>query len=177
MPQSKAASQLPTVGESSDKTAHLLAVDVGLQTGLALFAASAHLVWYRSQHLADPARLKKLVGGLLRESPRPNHLFLEGGGRLADIWKREAGPLGIVVHEVQAEDWRRRLFYPRQRGRRSLAKQEADKLARQVITACGGRQPTSLRHDAAEAILTGLYGLLALGWIEDWPPASPPFSF
>lgn len=46
------------------------------------------------------------------------------------------------------------------------------KLARQVITACGGKKPTRLRHDAAEAILIGFYGLLELGWIENWPDGS-----
>lgn len=176
MAPSRIASDPQAVQAGSDKSERLLAVDVGLQTGLAMFAEPAHLLWYRSQHLADPIKLKKLIRGLLREPPRPNHLFLEGGGRLADLWQREAQHLGIVVHEVQAEDWRRRLFYARQRGRRALAKQEADKLARQVITACGGKQPTSLRHDAAEAILTGFYGLLKLGWIDGWPDGSRLFS-
>lgn len=162
------------MNEDIKSPAHLLAVDVGLQTGLAMFAEPDRLVWYRSHHLAGPAALRKLIGGLLRRPPQPTHLFLEGGGRLAELWKREAGPLGIEVHQVQAEDWRRRLFYARQRGRRSLAKQEADKLARQVITACGGKRPTSLRHDAAEAILTGFYGLLELGWVDAWPDGSKP---
>ena len=150
----------------------LLAVDVGLRTGLAMFAEPAQLLWYRSQHLGDPAKLKKMVGRLLREPPRPTHLYLEGGSRLAEIWKREAGSLAIAVHQVQAEAWRQRLFYMRQQGRRALVKHEAGKLARQVITACGGKKPTSLRHDAAEAILTGFFGLLELGWIDSWPDGS-----
>jgi hypothetical protein len=42
-------------------------------------------------------------------------------------------------------------------------------LARRVIAWSEARRPTSLRHDAAEAILTGLWGVLEVGWLDSLP--------
>lgn len=148
---------------------HLLAVDVGLHTGLALFSDQARLLWYRSHHFSSPAKLKKVIGKLLREPPRPSHLLLEGGGPLADLWLAEADKLNISARQIHAQQWRERLFYARQHRSGSQAKREADNLARQVIEQFGSKKPTALRHDTAEAILIGLYGLLQLGWLENWP--------
>lgn len=149
---------------------HLLAVDIGLHTGLALFSSEGELLWYRSHHLPSPAKLKKLIASLLRQPPRPTLLYLEGGGYLAEIWLKEAERLGLQVHQIQAEHWRRRLFYRRQHSTRSQAKKEADSAAREVIRILGKKNPTSLRHDAAEAVLIGLFGLLEQQWLVDWPP-------
>jgi len=149
---------------------HLLAVDVGLHTGLALFSEDARLLWYRSHHISTPAKLKKVIGKLLRETPRPTHLLLEGGGPLAEMWLDEASKLAISSRQIHAQQWRERLFYARQHRSGSQAKKQADGLARQVIEQLGEKKPTSLRHDTAEAILVGLYGLLTLGWLDQWPP-------
>lgn len=151
------------------KGSYLLAVDVGLHTGLALFSENNRLLWYRSHHFSSPAKLKKVIGKLLREEPRPTHLFLEGGGPLADLWIIEAEKLAIKTKQIHALQWREKLFYARQHRSGSQAKREADGLARQVIEQLGGKKPTSLRHDTAEAILIGLYGLLQLKWLEGWP--------
>jgi hypothetical protein len=148
---------------------YLLAVDVGLHTGLALYDDGSHLLWYRSHHLPTPAKLKKMVASLLRQPPRPTHIYLEGSGPLADIWSREASKLNLSVTQVVAETWRSRLLLARQQTSGLLAKQEADFLARRVIVERGGKKPTQLRHDTAEAILVGLYALLDLGWLECWP--------
>lgn len=151
-------------------TAHLLAVDVGLHTGLALYSEDARLLWYRSHHIASPAKLKRVIGKLLRDEPRPTHLLLEGGGPLAELWLREAEKLAIQAKQIHAQQWREQLFFARQHRSGSQAKRQADGLARQVIEILGGRKPTSLRHDTAEAVLVGLYGLLQLGWLKQWPP-------
>ncbi|MBC8076709.1 MAG: hypothetical protein H7Y32_11595, partial [Chloroflexales bacterium] len=42
--------------------------------------------------------------------------------------------------------------------------------ARRVIAWAGAPRPTSLRHDAAEAILIGLWGALEVGWLPALPP-------
>jgi hypothetical protein len=154
----------------SNKHHHLLAVDVGLHTGLALFSEEAQLLWYRSHHFSAPAKLKKVIGKLLRDDPRPTHLLLEGGGPLAELWLMEADKLALTAEQIHAQQWRERLFYARQHRSGAQAKREADNLARQVIEKLGAKKPTSLRHDTAEAILIGLYGLLMLGWLRQWPP-------
>ena len=112
-------------------TQHLLAVDVGLHIGLALFSEERRLLWYRS-HVSSPAKLKKVIGKLLREDPRPNYLYLEGGGPLADIWLREAEKLSIAAVQIHAQQWRERLFYARQHRSGTQAKKDADGVARQV---------------------------------------------
>ena len=74
---------------------YLLAVDIGLHTGLAFFSSDQKLLWYRSHHLPTAAKLKIMIGKLLRQNPRPDYLYLEGGGLLADLWIKEAARLGI----------------------------------------------------------------------------------
>lgn len=149
--------------------AHLLAVDVGLHTGLAFFSEDARLLWYRSHHISSPAKLKRVIGKLLRETPRPTHLYLEGSGPLADSWLCEAEKLSIETVQIHAQQWRERLFYARQHRSGAQAKRVAGEIARQVIERLGDKKPTSLRHDTAEAIMVGLYGLLQLGWLNSWP--------
>ncbi len=149
---------------------HLLAVDTGLRTGLALYCHDSRLLWYRSHHLADQQKLKRLIAGLLRSAPLPTHIYLEGGGPLAELWQREALKLERVFVQLHADQWRQRLLYNRQHPNGRVAKQQALKVAREVIDLLSHKKPTGLRHDTAEAILIGLYGLLDLGWLANWPP-------
>ena len=65
--------------------ATLLAVDLGLRTGLALYGPTGRLRWYRSQHFASRASLRRGVHGLLDAEPDVGLLVLEGGGPIADI--------------------------------------------------------------------------------------------
>ncbi len=150
--------------------ASLLAVDLGLRTGLALYGPDARLVWYRSQHFATRASLRRGVHGLLDACPDVAHLVLEGGGPIADIWGRDAERRSISVRRIAAEDWRARFFDPGDRRGRERSKLSADVMARRIIEWSGAPRPVALRHDAAEAILVGLWGVLDLGWLERLPP-------
>jgi hypothetical protein len=152
----------------------LLAVDLGLKTGLVLYGEDGRLRWYRSRNFGTAARLRRAVHGLFDEVPDLAWLVLEGGGPLADIWEHEAQRRQIAVLRIGAEDWRRRLLYPRQQRDTRRAKQSAISLARRVIEWSDAPRPTSLRHDTAEAILVGLYGVLAIGWLETLPPEIRP---
>ena len=147
----------------------LLAVDLGLKSGLALYGANGRLKWYRSKNFGTAARLKRGVHRVLTELPDLTHLIVEGGGPLAEIWLRAAVRRDVTVLQVSAEVWRRRLLYPREQRRGLQAKQKADLMARQVIAWSEARRPTSLRHDAAEAILIGLWAVLELGWLAELP--------
>jgi hypothetical protein len=99
-----------------------------------------------------------------------SHLVIEGGGALASIWADQAEDRHVEVRHVTAEDWRGVFLYPREQRSGEQAKRVADELARRVIEWSGARRPTSLRHDAAEAILIGLWGVLELGWLSALPP-------
>lgn len=147
----------------------LLAVDLGIRTGLALFGPEGRLRWYRSQNFGTAARLRRGVHGVLANMPQLAWLVLEGGGPLADIWRREAQRHGIPTQQISAEVWRRQFLYPREQRSGMHAKENADTLARRVIAWSQARRPVSLRDDAAEAILIGLWGVLAAGWLPALP--------
>ncbi|GMV40974.1 MAG: hypothetical protein AMXMBFR64_26900 [Myxococcales bacterium] len=147
-----------------------LAVDLGLRTGLALYGGDGRLIWYRSQHFGSAATLRRGVLAVVRGLPALAWLVAEGDRALAEIWGREAKRQGATVHVIGAEVWRRRLLHAREQRAGEDAKRAADRLARRVIAWSGAPSPTSLRHDAAEAILIGLWGVLEAGWLERLPP-------
>jgi hypothetical protein len=103
--------------------------------------------------------------------PRVAHLIVEGGGPPADAWVREAERLGAAVERIAAETWRADLLYPRQQRSGPVAKATAGVLARRVIAWSELPRPPRLRHDAAEAILIGLWGVGHVGWLNE-PPAT-----
>ncbi|HYE59042.1 MAG TPA: hypothetical protein VD948_11080, partial [Rhodothermales bacterium] len=80
----------------------LLAVDLGLSTGLAAFGRDGKLRWCRSHHYATRATLKRAVFSVLDGLPEGEALALEGGGPLALPWQREAARRGLIVLTVQA---------------------------------------------------------------------------
>jgi hypothetical protein len=95
------------------------------------------------------------VPQILDSYPSLESLVLEGGGDLALPWEREARRRGLAYREVSGETWRKGLIVPSLRRTGKDAKAAADGLARGVIERSGAKRPTSLRHDAAEAILVG----------------------
>jgi hypothetical protein len=149
----------------------LLAVDLGLKSGLALYGANGRLRWYRSHNFGSAARLRRAVRRILDDLPGVTDVVLEGGGHLADIWNSEAQRRTIIVRQIAAETWRQQLLYPRQQRSGSSAKQHAKHLARRVIEWSQAPRPTALRDDTAEAILVGLWGALELGWLTHLPGA------
>lgn len=147
----------------------LLAVDLGLRTGLARYGRDGRLAWYRSHNLGSQARLKRAAHGILAKEQGLEALALEGGGALADLWTREGEKRGLTVLTIQAGQWRAPFLLPREQTSGAQAKRFAGELARKVIDWSGAPRPTSLRHDAAEAILTGLWAVLHLGWLPELP--------
>ncbi len=149
----------------------LLAIDVGLRTGLALYEHSGRLLWYRSRNFGNRTRLRAAVRQLLHDLRDIEWLILEGGGPIADIWIHEAERRAIGIRCIAAEQWRADLLYPRSRRNGTDAKEAAGSVARRVIEWSAAARPTSLRHDAAEAILIGLWGMVDVGWLRSLPPA------
>lgn len=147
----------------------LLAVDLGLKTGLALFADTGKLIWYRSHNFGTAERLRRGVPGILEGIPDLAALVIEGGGNLATVWEKEAERRGIVFFRIDAGDWRQMFLYSREQRSGPEAKKHAGELARKVIAWAEASRPTSLRHDAAEAIMIGLWGLLRMGWLAALP--------
>lgn len=147
----------------------LLAVDLGLRTGLALYNSDGRLVWYRSKNFGTKGSLRRGVGTILDEIADLTYLVIEGGGSLAEIWEREAARRHLTTQLIHAPVWREQLLLPRQQQNAAKAKYYADQLARRVIEWSQISRPTALRHDAAEAILIGLWGVLHIGWLTQLP--------
>ena len=148
------------LGERTD--GHLLAVDLGLRCGLALFRLDdGILVSYRSTHFPSRAALKRAIRGILEEAAPVGAVILEGDAGLAELWRREAAkrPECPLVRVVAAHDWRPQTLLQRHQRNGRDAKRFAEQKAREIITASGARKPTSLRHDAAEAICLGAWAL------------------
>lgn len=148
---------------------NLLAIDLGLRTGLALFGEDGRLRWYRSTNFGSRTRLKRGIHAVLAEVYDLAWVVGEGDRKLFEHWSREALRRGAEARLVSPETWRARLLYARERRHARDAKEAADALARQVIEWSDAPRPTSLRHDAAEAILIGLWGVLEAGWLDALP--------
>jgi hypothetical protein len=147
----------------------LLAVDVGLRTGLALYGRDGRLRWYRSHNFGTTDRLRRAVRGLLDSLPELVWLVLEGGGPLAAVWQREAARRRIAVRQISAEVWRQPFLHPRQQRTGAHAKANAVEMARRVVIWSEAPRPTAMRDDTAEAILIGLWGALGVGWLTHLP--------
>ena len=149
--------------------ASLLAVDVGVRTGLACWDDMPRLRWYRSHNFGAASRLKRAIPGILDQVGDLSRLVLEGGGPLADAWAHEGERRGLQVVRTSAEEWRAIFLLPREQRTGTKAKETAGRLARVAIVWGGGPRPTSLTHDAAEAVLLGVWGVLGAGWVREVP--------
>ena len=110
--------------------------------------------------------MKKAAWGVLRDVDGLAWVVAEGDRNLADVWEKTGAKFSAEFLLTHADEWREELLYKRQRRSGSLAKDAADELARAVIAWSGADRPTSLRHDAAEAILIGLWGVTQAGWLS-----------
>ncbi|MEW5851284.1 MAG: hypothetical protein AB2A00_21025 [Myxococcota bacterium] len=156
--------------ETPARAPSLLAVDLGMRSGLAVYGDDGKLLSYRSQNFGTPARLRRAVPQVLSALPTVRWLFMEGDRNLAAIWEKTAEKRGITCRTVGAETWRAMLLLSREQRSGPLAKQSADKVARQVIAWSDAPRPTSLNDDVAEAILLGLWGARELGWLPGDAP-------
>lgn len=148
---------------------YLLAVDLGLHSGLALYQQDGPLQWHRSHNFGNRSRMRRGVYTILNEIPALHYLVMEGSGPYATIWRKEAERRDLHVIQVSAEAWRPDLLLERQQRSGSIAKQTADRLARAVIAWSALPGPATLDHNAAEAILIGLWAMLKIGWLSENP--------
>ena len=158
----------------SDPHARLVAVDLGVRTGIAVFGGDGRLVSVGSRNLGSRGRLRQVATALRRELERVDALVLEGDRSLAPAWRGVFEPRGTEVVLVEAERWRRALLHPRERRDARTAKASAQGLADIAVSALSAHPVGRLRHDAAEAVLIGVWGLRELGWIDAWPDGLDP---
>lgn len=154
------------LGEKS----RFVGVDLGLATAFAVYDRDGRLSGVRSRRFQSKDALRAAAGAILDEIPHVHSVILEGGGDLAESWQRAAAHRGIHLRIVQAHEWRRVFLYERERRDGAQAKAHAVKLAAQVVEWSAAKGVTAqLGHDAAEAILVGLFGVVEAGWLKDPP--------
>ena len=153
----------------ADVHARLVAVDLGVRTGIAVFGGDGRLVSVASRNLGRRGRVRQVATAMRRELDRVDALVLEGDRSLAPAWRQAFAPRGTQVVLVEAERWRQELLHPRERRDGRTAKAAARELADVAVRELSGRTVTPLRHDAAEAVLIGVWGLRQLGWLDAWP--------
>jgi hypothetical protein len=143
----------------------LLAVDIGVRTGLARIGRTGQVLWSRSHNLGSVARLKRAVHGILAQETGLSWLVLEGGGRLAEIWEHAGRARGLEVVAVHAQQWREAMLLPRDCRSGRQAKAVARRLAHAELTRMGRPPRTPLGSDVAEAVLLGLWAVRHLGLV------------
>jgi hypothetical protein len=154
------------LGEKS----RFLAVDLGLATGIAVYGRDGRLESVRARRFQSKDALRAASAAILDEIPHVHSLIVEGGGELADAWERAAVHRGIHFRAVHASAWRSMFLYERESRDGAMAKESAVKLAAQVIAWSEARGVSAdVGHDAAEAILVGLYGVVQAGWLREVP--------
>jgi hypothetical protein len=168
--KSAEALRAPPVRVLGEKS-KFVGVDLGLATGIAVFNRDGRLEAVRSRHFQSRDALRSAAGSILDEIPQVHSVIAEGGGELAEVWQRAAAHRGIHLRVVHAHEWRSRLYYPREHRSGPEAKAHALKMAAQVVEWSGapGVSAAGLGHDAAEAIMVGLFGVLEAGWLAELP--------
>jgi hypothetical protein len=137
----------------------LLAVDLGLYAGLAAFNDDG-LLWFRSQNFSTITRLKKAIPRVLDECPLLHTVVVEGDRHLGELWQRAAEKRRAHTIWVRPETWRESLLLPREMRSGATAKENALRIAREIIDASPVKKPrTPLVDDVAEAICIGRWAM------------------
>lgn len=147
----------------------LLGVDLGLATGLATFNRDGRLIKVQSQRFASRDALRRGISDIIAGIEHLAWVVAEGGGPIAEVWERASQYRGVPMKLVHAEQWRPRFMYPREHRDSEGAKRHAMRMAREVISWSGLKGVGEIRHDAAEAIMVGLWGVIETGWLPDPP--------
>ena len=137
----------------------LLAIDLGLRCGFAVFEVDGELLAYRSTHFANRKALKDSVWGILKEIDDLAHVVVEGDKALAEIWRKVAEKQGMSFQIVPPEVWRADMLTTNQRADAKTAKETADRLALEIIekSEAAPAPKGELTNDVCEAILIGAW--------------------
>lgn len=162
-------SPLAAAPRPADAPPRLIAVDLGLRTGVACFGADGTLRYARARRFANRTRLRAAIPSLLTGEGPLAWVVVEGDPALARLWTRAAERLGAQTLRVAPHVWRDALLLPRERRSGQDAKSAALRDAQRLLADAGRSPVVPLKHDAAEAALIGLWALSQV----TWPSASP----
>lgn len=186
-----AAADTPSAARPSTREM-VLAVDLGLRTGLCLLDDAGRLIRYEQMVFVDEEELAQAAARILEEwESDANHegaqheqwtitnLAIEGGDPLLWAAWRAAAEGGAArgvpaprILSITADEWRSHLLLPKEKKSGSEAKAAARLIARQVVADFGtmAEHTGSFATDSAESVLLGFYVACRLGWISRQPP-------
>ena len=180
--------------KDDDHHRRLMAVDLGLKSGIAVYDENGQILHVENVRFIDPTQLEEGLQRLI-EPWQVSHVVIEGEDRkLYNIWKKTIERMfgggrneedeeeeeeeeeddmqpSVLVSRVIAEDWRRLLLTSKERRSARLAKQAASLIARQIVKKSPRLQDIGMTTDAAEAVLIGHYAVRVLGWANNDSPA------
>lgn len=165
----------------------LLAVDLGLRTGVSLFNDEGELLRFHNFQFESSEELQSAAFDLLyqweRDASKPgekssiSRIAIEGGDPpLRKAWHRAARGERLILH-VQPEEWREDLLSVKERQNGEFAKAASRHIARQIVNDYGrdGLERDlgdgEVQTDMAESLVLGLHVARRLGWIESRDPA------
>ena len=162
----------------------LVAVDLGLRTGLALYSDDGRLLEYEqavfetSEDLQTKC-LQLMSGweakyqGLDEKSCHITHVAVEGAdASLRHVWRNIVDDhLHCELLLVKPEEWRADLLLNKEKASGETAKEASRLIARQLVADYGGRiHEGKLSTDVAESILLGYHVSRRLEWIPRKEP-------
>ncbi|GEM_PF-3370579 len=149
-----------TVRKRADAPAEatLLAIDLGLKCGFAVFDTEGTLVGYHSTRFPRPSALKAAAWNVLMRWPNLERIVAEGDAAIADQWRKLADKRGIAFERIGAEAWRVDMLKPSERTDGSTAKAAARRIAERIIASSNAPKPKArMTHDVCEAIVIGAW--------------------
>jgi hypothetical protein len=154
----------------------LMAVDLGLKSGVSLFNSNGQLIRYE-QFLFDRGTLEETIPRMIQEWESEagedwsvTHLAIEGGDTaLLNMWERATPNLSTL--RVRPEEWRAEMLTKKESQDGASAKAASRLIARQVVEDFGimDQHEGKFHTDVAEAVLLGMHVARRLGWIEREP--------
>jgi hypothetical protein len=172
--------------EKEDSNELLLAVDLGLKSGVALFNKQGQLLRYE-QHLFNKDKLneeiKTIVEGWESDVQKSDIIPSNGeqlwsvtkiaveGGDVAIFNAWDSAAKDVSISRVSPEEWRFHLLSEKERTSGATSKAAARLIARQVVSDFGimGNHKGKFKTDVAEAVVLGFYVCKKLGWISRDP--------
>ena len=172
----------------------LLAVDLGLRSGVSMYNSQGQLLRYEQFHF-DRETLPQVARDIVedwefecndssdkaneatRKPFRITHIAIEGGDPVfREAWAETRGDVSVL--SVPPEEWRAGLLTKKERKSGKDAKAAARLIARQVVSEFGTMDlhDGKFKTDVAESVVLGMYVARKLGWISTQGPVVRRYS-
>ena len=138
----------------------ILALDLTLDCGVAVFDRKGHLLVCERLHSPSPKGLRQAAQDVFAAGGTLDWLVSAGAPSAQALWERHAMRRGVRVQRVGLEDWQADLIAGESQAQRQAATYA---LAHRVITESGLSADAALSLSEARAICTGYWACGRLG--------------